>query len=56
MTSSDTYNDQIPTDPRTLLLAILTCALLAGLIPPDRAEALVGLLAITLPLLVSGRR
>lgn len=56
MTETALNNDRIPTDPYTLLLAILACAMVTGLLPADRIQALSGLLAVTLPLLPTGRR
>lgn len=55
MSETTLHNDRFPTDPHTLLL-IAVCALIAGLMPSDRTQALAGLLAVTLPLLPTERR
>ncbi|MCI3279128.1 hypothetical protein [Streptomyces cylindrosporus] len=55
MTENHLHNDRFPTDPRTLMFVITTCAALSLLLPTDRVQSFTGLLGIALALL-PGRR
>jgi hypothetical protein len=59
VTNSSPYNDQIPTDPTTWAVLLITAALAIGHLNTDQAEALTRLLdtlGILSPLLLVGRR
>ncbi|MEU8469558.1 hypothetical protein AB0F30_16820 [Streptomyces sp. NPDC029006] len=54
MTETARDNDQIPTDPRTLLILALACLTVAAVLPPERVQSFAAL--FTLVLQVTGRR
>jgi hypothetical protein len=54
MAQSARFNDQIPTDPRTLLLLALACLTVAVVLPPEHVQSFTEL--FTLVLQVTGRR
>jgi hypothetical protein len=54
VTTSSPYNDQIPIDPRTILLVVLACLTTAVTLPPDRLQSFTALLSLALQ--VTGRR
>jgi hypothetical protein len=56
VTQTSPYNDQIPTDPRTLLLLIFTCYALAVTLPPEQVQSFTDLLNTATTLLTMGRR
>ncbi|MFF7527335.1 hypothetical protein [Streptomyces pseudovenezuelae] len=56
MTNSSPYNDQIPTDPRTLILLIFTCYALAITLPPEQVQSFTELINTATTLLTMGRR
>lgn len=55
MTQTPPYNDQFPTDPRHLLIAVAVCTALALTLPTEQVQSFTGLLALVIPLL-QGRR
>jgi len=54
MASSTACNDQIPTDPRTLLILVLACLSVAAVLPSDRVQSFAALFSLVLQ--VTGRR
>jgi hypothetical protein len=56
VTTSDAYNGQIPTDPRTLLLLTTCCYALALIMPTDQAHSFTEFLNTALTILNMGRR
>jgi hypothetical protein len=55
VTSSTTYNDRFPYDPRHLIYALLICTALTIALPKDRADTFAALFATAISLLTSRR-
>jgi hypothetical protein len=56
MTSSTTQNGQIPTDPTTILLALLVSLCIAGVLPAEQIGAAAALYPLVHRLLAVERR
>jgi len=55
MTQTIQYNGQIPTDPNNIFTALLTCAFLAAVLPPEPTQNLIALIPLALQLLPDRR-